>query len=59
MTLWICNHCGEHFEVPDELRKSGEDYDTITLVCPHCHSEDLDQYWNVEEGQDHASAHQM
>lgn len=59
MMLWICNQCGEHFEAPNESRTHGEDHDIITLVCPHCHSEDIDQYWDTPKEDQHASAHQM
>lgn len=48
--LWICNDCGEHFEHPD-IRKDldGGDHYIYLNVCPRCHSENIDRYWDQED----------
>lgn len=52
MTLWICNKCKEHFEVPD-FRAEGVDEagspEHWVPICPHCHSDDIDKYWDRED----------
>lgn len=44
--LWICNDCHEHFEVPEiGMDLDGGDHYVKVRMCPHCHSQNIDQYW--------------
>lgn len=48
--MWICKDCGASFEKPTATRDmNGSDHYTLSLVCPDCSSENIEQLQEVED----------